>query len=309
MLLAGSDLAGQGRFRVVLPGLPPFNADDYAFVVEQFESWGDGPAPRAVMVANGGGAGALAVDPWLPGESYYVLRGSIEADPLAHSALRRALLAAVTPDAEASIKVTDASGEELQIFARVYDRRSITSLGNILTFSLPLVSPDPYKYGVDPLTAEAGGFEPEDWFRIYVDNAGDWYRTYAADGAVHYRSYIEDDEDPAVSLPSSAVITSLGDAESQRVTMTVQGPLTIGEWYIERDDDGSRIWVDTSLAPGQSLTLDTAERTALLNGSPVDHLVYGDFQTLRPGLNSWRLVVAASGIGSSMNVSALPANL
>lgn len=309
MLLAGSDLAGQGRFKVVLPGLPPFNADDYAFVVEQFESWESGPAPRAVMVANGGGPGAIAVDPWLPGESYYVLSGSIEADPAVQPSVRRAILAAVTSDVEAPVMVTDAAGEELQVFVRVYDRRTITALGNVLTFSLPLVSPDPYKYGVVALTAEAGGFEPEDWFRIYADNAGNWYRTYAADGAVHYRSYIEDEADPAVSLPSSAVITSPGDAISQRVSMTVQGPLTIGEWYIERDDDGSRIWVDTSLAPGQSLVLDTAERTALLNGSPVDHLVYGDFQTLRPGLNSWRLVVAASGAGSSMNVSALPAYL
>jgi hypothetical protein len=308
MLLTSSDLAQGGRFKIVLPGLPAFNAGDYAFVVEKFEHWDDGPAVQSVMVANGGGPGAVAVDPWMPSESYYVLAGSIEADAAAHPGIRRSLLAAVTPDADAAVRVTDLAGEEFQVFVRVYDRRSIDSLGNVLTFSLPLVAPDPYKYGVTALTAQAGGFEPEDWFRVYTDDAGNWYRTYAADGAVHYRSYIEDDAVAATSLPASAVITSPGDAVSKRVTMTVQGPIAIGEWYIE-GDDGSRIWVDTSLAAGQSLILDTAERTATLNGSPVDHLVYGDFQTLQPGLNSWRLVVAASGSGSSMNVSALPANL
>lgn len=305
MLLVGADLAGSGHFKITLQGLPDFNADDYAFVVERFESWGDGPSPRAVLVANGGGPGAVAVDPWSDAESYYVLSGSIEATPDLHMELRRALLAAITPLAEAPVKVTDPSGVELQVFCRVYDRRTIESLGNVLVFSLPLVSPDPYKYGVELLEAQAGGFEPEDWFRTYADGTGDWYRTYAAD-AVHYRTYIEDEAATNV-LPKVAVITSPGDAISQRLTMTVQGPLSIGEWYIERDGDGSRIWVDTSLAAGQSLTFDTASRTVTLNGSNVDHLVYGDFQTLSPGLNSWRLVVAASGAGSSMNVSALPA--
>lgn len=278
------------RYAITLPGLPTFNADDPAFSVELFEAWGDGPAPQAILVSNGGGPGAVAVDPWLPGESYYVLNGSIEAEPALHGELRRMLMAAVTPDAETAIQVTEPSGTGLQVFVRVYDRRSIEPLGRVLTFSLPLVAPDPYKYGLTPLVAECGAFAPTDWYRVYHDDgAGDWYRTYDGEGADHYRNY-EEDAGAVSALPTAAVLTSAGDADSRRLTVTVTGPLSAGDWWLE-DAHGTRLWAEVGLRDGQSVVFDSRTRTATLAGANIDHLVQGNYLLLEQGVNTYRLQV------------------
>lgn len=287
--------------------LPDFNAGDPDFIVEHVEGYMDGAAPQPVLVASGGGAGAIAVGSWAPTEEYLTVSGSIFADRDGLYILRRMLIDAFTGERESPLVVLGGGVDvDKQMFVRLYDRRSITQLDDRLTFSLPLVAPDPYKYAVAPLGGDMGAFVSQQWYREYRDAAGVWVREYANTGGVWSRSYQQ--AVPDGPYPTSLTLQSPGDATSRRVTVTVHGPLSAGEWTLRNESTGEQMWVDLSVIEGQELVLDTAARSARLNGEDVGHLVFGDFLTLAPGDNLFRLATGSAS-DAYATVSALPAYL
>lgn len=296
------------RFRI--DGLPDFNGADWAFVITAFDGLDGAVGPRAQMVANGGGPGALAVGSWEPGEAYYTLQGSVESATPAESATVRSLLLQGLPaDHEVSVEALGGSWDiDKQVFVRRYDDVTVEWAGQFLNFTVPLVAPDPYKYALTPLTANAGAFVPADWFRVYdVTTApGNAFRTYAPDGDVYYRTYLED-ESATSALPKVADLAANPySVESRRMTITVTGPLNAGEWFVSDDVTGERLWAEVTLRRGQSIVFDCRTRTATIDGVLVNHLVFGDYLTLSPGANSLRLIVGAASEGY-MNVEALEA--
>jgi hypothetical protein len=309
VLLVGAGTGSDtGRFqRVVLPGLPEFNAADPAWVVTRFEGWYSTVVAAPHLVPNGGGPGAVAIRQE-PGEAYYTLSGSIDCGSWESLEAIRTLLMQALVGGETAVTMLDdrAGGHHRQVFVHAYDRPEIEAHNAVLNFTFPLVAPDPYKYGLVPLAASAGAFEATDWYRTYVEAGGDWYRTYTPDGSVQYRTY-EEDADLGSSLPPSAVLTSSGDATSRRMTITVTGPLTAGEWWLE-DSVGTRLWAEVSLAEGQSIVFDCLDRSASLAGADIGHLVQGDYLALRPGINTYRLQVGTTTEGYA-NFEALEAYL
>lgn len=290
--------------RVVRAGGLEYNTDR-TLICRQVGGWYSTPAPDAVLVANGGGPGVVAVGKWSPKERYYTLDGHVAAVPdrADGEALLRMVHASIPTEAETSLVVLGGL-RDLQAFVRRYDAGTADLVGDRhYAFSIPLVAADPRKYALTPMAATAGGFTPSDWFRTYDNASGDYYRVYALDGSVQYRTYL--DEDPGGTLNPVAALTSAGDVDSRRMTITVTGPLPAGGWWVE-DADGTRLWANLTLAAGQSIVFDCFTRTATVNGSAVNHLVFGDYLQLAPGPNAFRLITDADD-GAFMQIEALEA--
>lgn len=293
---------------VRVPGLPDFNdSAGGPLRARNLAGWYNTAAPDAVLVANGGGAGAVAAGEWLYAEAYYVLEGSIVSASRAEmESLRALLLRGLPPTGDVSLKVLGGVVDK-QIFVRTYDVPNVEQIaGRKAQFTIPLVAPDPYKYALEPLAGTFGTFTGQRWFREYAESAGKWVRTYAQVGGKWVRTYEQTATDGP--FPSSLTLDSPGDAVSRRLTIDVIGPLTAGDWFVENLATGERMWAEVSVTAGQTLTFDCRARTARLSGASVDHLAFGDYLTLAPGSNTYRLSVGSAS-DAHATVTALPAYL
>lgn len=309
-IIVDSQTLSSGNLAIRLQGMPDFNAGNSGFKITDFEGWYSVGTPDAVLVANGGGPGAVATGEWQPSEQYYTLSGFlIAADRSSVEALRRMMLAALPSDADMPIQVLDGM-DGLQVFARRYDKPDINPIGpKMLQFTYPLVAPDPFKYGLDLLGGPLGVFAGADWFRTYDVSADPPSRVYSLDAGEWVRTYTQQGDIGV--YPTSLGLNSPGDATSRRLTVDVVGPQADGWWVQRQDSSGTlaeRLWVDLSLSAGQTVSFDCANRTARLNGADVSHLTFGDFLTLPPGGSTFRLV-ATDDLGGYASISALPAYL
>jgi hypothetical protein len=305
IVVTAPDSVTQGLQRIRIGDLPDFNGTDPDFVVTDFTGWHGARVGVPTLVANGGGPGAVAVDEE-PAEAYYTIVGSIDhRGDWAALEESRGLLFAGLLGGERSVQVLDErAGVDKQIFVRAYDTPELVPFGAaILPFSFPLVAPDPYKYALEPVTGNMGVFTGQKWFREY--DPVTFARTYEL-GSAWSRTYAQ--AVPTGPFPTALTLTSPGDATSRRVTITVTGPLTAGDWWLLNETTGGRLWVEVPVLSSQELVLDMAARTARLSGSPVDHLVYGDWLSMAPGPNLFRLVSGTSSEAFAF-VSALPAYL
>lgn len=301
-------MADEGALVVRVPGLPDFNAYDRRLRARDLGGWYASPAPRAQLVANGGGPGAVAVGPWQPVEKFYTFEGMLSGASRAEvEGLWAQLRAGLPATSEVPLEVRGGA-TDLQVFVRRYDLPDAEPIGpRKIRFAIPLVAPDPFKYGLEALTASAGAFVAADWFRTYdtTTEPGNPFRVYAVDGGLVYRQYEEDETSTSV-LPKVADLNSAGSEDSPRMTITVTGPLTAGEWFINDDVTGNQLRAEVSLRAGQSVVFDCRERIATVDGSQINHLVFGEYLTLSPGTNSFRLIVGSPSEGY-MNIEALEA--
>lgn len=292
--------------------LPDFSAGDPQWRCTGVDGWYDGAVPRAEMFPNGAGPGATPVGPWDDAEAYYLFRGAIIADDRAtlHQR-RRALLEALPSDETVSFTVLDDDDVDLQAFVRRYDKPTIELVtGNLLTFQIPLVAFDPLKYAAESLDGSMGVFTGDTWFRSdFLDTAptpDEGYRVYTLDsGTTYYRTYTQ--ETSVGVFQPAAVLTSEGDATSRKLTIAVTGPLTQGDWHLVNEATGDELWADLSLSAGQTIVFDCYTQRATIDGAPVDSLVFGDFLTLEPGDNTYRLVSGQQSSGFASITTALPA--
>lgn len=315
-----------------IPGMADFNdIGQNDRVITDWGNWDSIAPPVPVIVRSGGVAGAVGSGDWAPAEEYYTLSGFVRTPQVNHWALKRQLLAAFRKDRSVPLVRLGGVGEpDLQVWVRLYDRPSLPSDGYRLAFTFPLVALDPYKYGLQWLTGEVGVFTGQSWFEAYsnttvagaastydastydsatYDGAGGltgWRREYTYNGSkwvLRYRQAV-----PAGPYPQSLTILSEGDASSQRITAAVTGPLDLGDWWLLNEATGARLWADTALDVGQTITFDCMAKLATLDGSDISSTVYGDWLTLEPGANTFRLVAGRQS-DATASVSALPAYL
>lgn len=208
-------------------------------------------------------------------------------------------------------KVNVVTSPELIMFARRYDVAEIEMTGHIVTFSLPLVAADPWKYGAQTLTGSVGAYTGDSWYRTYqpsTDGSGapvsPWYRRYVFEAGVWVRRYVQDQ--PMSARPESVTFTSDGTVVSDRVTVEVSGPLEAGDWYLVNESTGEQMSADVGLIEGQSLLFDCHTKTLTLNGTPVPELFLGDWLTLAPGTSVFRLRTGRASDGYA-TFTALPA--
>jgi hypothetical protein len=279
------------------------------------DGWYAVAKPNAEIVLSGAGPGGIAVGPWDPTEAYYTLRGWVYDTNRANLiALRRTLLAALPAQTDNSLVVLgNAEDFDLQAFVRLYDKPDIDFEGNALKFTLPLVALDPLRYSLNGLTGVMGVFTGSDWYSTFVlDTAptpDDGYSTFVLDTApTPDDAYSIFQQAQSTSpYPQSVSLTSAGDVVSRRVTIEVTGPLTAGDWHIMHEQTGDELWADVSLIDGQSVVFDCYEQTATLEGTSVDSLVFGSFLSLRPGVNTYRLVSGTQSNGYATITEALEA--
>lgn len=291
LVAADTALVADGR-SIQIGDLPIFNADDDAFKITGFDGWFARAAPDAVYVANGGGPGVVASGPWLPKEKLRRLTGRIVASRDAQGIMLRSLYAALPVDADAPlICYGNGLDVDLQVWVRNYDAPDIT-VGSALWFSFPLLSVDPYKYALMPLSGAMGVFTGQTWYRTYTLPGTAWIRTYTLPSSKWVRTYQQLVSSGA--YPDSLQITSSGDVPSRRVTTTVVGPLDAGDWWISNDTTGEQLVSSFGLTAAQTLVIDSQNQLALLNGADVSSGMFGDWPTLAPGTNTFRLVAGAA---------------
>lgn len=289
LLLLGSPTTTGWRRAVELTGLPIFNQDDRDWLITDLDGWAASAKPDAVLVGNGGGPGSVAAGAWLPQEQPLTVSGVVFTDWASQASVRAGLLAALPTGVEAPFIVQESADEPaLVAYVRRYDRADFIRRPDRIQFVLPLIMADPYKYGAIEVSGTVGVFTAEDWYDTYFLVSGSIYaETYSGSGAAWYLPFTQ-----AVSssiYPLSLTLASDGTVSSRRLTATITGPLTAGDWWLEQENTGARQWVNVNIAAGQQLVIDEFAHTADLAGSDVTHALYGDWLTLEPGDNTYRL--------------------
>lgn len=308
---------------ISIPGLPLSYPLGDGSLRMTLDGWYGTSGVRAELSASTSGGGSTPTGPWDHAEAYYTLRGVYHSDlgrgPL--MSLRRALIAAVPANQEIQMQVLDDQDINLSAFVRLYDKPEIDVNGPNLVFSLPLVAPDPLRYGASlvggAVSGDFGVFTGSQWFQTFnlntVPNPDRWWAPFTLDTApTPDRGYSVFTQAQALSpYPPALVLVApsiaAGGAVSRRLQIAVTGPLTQGDWSITNEATDSEIYVDLGLLSSQTVVFDSFTQTATLNGTDISNAVYGDYLSIQPGSNTFRLVAGQQSNGFATIVQALPA--
>lgn len=91
----------------------------------------------------------------------------------------------------------------------------------------------------------------------------------------------------ALGQLNQIAVTNIGSHDTKPL-VTITGPLPSG-WHWDNDTTGGSLALDLSLGAGDSLILDHATETALLNGYPVYPAIIGDWWAVAHGPNVLKL--------------------
>lgn len=289
----GTEATTYGGRRYLITGLPVFNNGD-DFILSDVDGWEDPAPPDAVLVPNGGGPGSVASSVWQPKERALTISGAVTVPTDQQATIRRLLLQAFPADRE-QVLVGYANGSDdvdMQMFVRRYDRPTFQRLPTYMEFAFPLIATDPFKYGLATLSGTMGVWTGEDWYLPLTDEgSGVWALELGLSGGV--RAALLTQDLPVGPYPVSLALDSDGDVASHRVTASITGPLAAGDWYLWSETTGERLWAEVGVTADQTLILDCFTRTATLSGTDVTYATYGDWLSLEPGTNSYRLVNGA----------------
>lgn len=270
------------------------------FTAQLLEGWFSTAAVEAPIVGRGDGPGGRKGGRFRTKERYLTLAGTLIGDnPEQVLDFRSLLLQALPEDEEVALEVIWA-GESRQAFVSVYDTIEIDPVvGRHLRFTAPLLQLDPRTYAATTVGGTSGVFTGAAGFRTY-DAAG--HRTYLLPERARTYTY----DDTGESLPPAVLAESPGDVTSHRVVTELRGPLLEDDWAVVNETTGERLEGALAVPAGRVLTLDTYRRTAALDGAPVESFVFGQFPSLAPGDNTFRLMASSESSGR-MTVQALPA--
>jgi len=272
---------GTVRDKITL-GSIELNGSDWRWVCDEMSGWEGSAALDVVIVPRGAGHGAFAGADWLSRERYITIGGAVVTESRAAAQLAQDQLLGVL---SGTITLTR-NGR--RVWVQLYDQAEldlITARG--FRFVIPLVALDPFKYEPSAQVAQAGAWAGSVYYYVYASNA----RTYTTNARTYLTSQLSES-----GYPEAAVIVNAGNVDSQRMTITVNGPLIAGDWHVENATTGEELWADVTLAAGQSLTLDCRELTAELDGQHVESAVYGDWLKLVPGDNVLRLSTGTASL-------------
>lgn len=149
---------------------------------------------------------------------------------------------------------------------------------------VPLVQPDPLKYGLDEISDTTG-----------IAGAAIGGRTYPRLYPLVY-NYI------AQGSSNQAELHLLGTARSAPM-ITLRGPIPAG-WRIVLQNTGESLAFDVALGSGDQLVLDAAKETALLNGYNINSAIIGDWWKLLPSARNIIKLFGEYDPAARMTVSA-----
>jgi hypothetical protein len=275
MIPAGTPL---GDTTVALTGGPVagvVDADGRLLHLGKLEGWWDAPASSGTVTQKVNEHGAFL------GPAYYgprIVNWTTNIDGLSPAdSLRQArkLAAALPVSTLTTLTVTDADGPLTAAVRQEGDPIIIRS-GNRVIVSLSMLAPDSRRYG--PAQVVSTGL-PQMSGGITLPIVLPLVLTGAASAGV-------------------LTLINSGDLDSQPV-FTVSGPCPP---FTITDDQGRQLTFNESLGTGRTLVIDTAARTALLDGI-ANRVVTGSWPVLRPGVNTIRFNASSYDAGAQLSVS------
>ncbi len=269
--------------------------DQFARVCDVMEGWESTPALDFQLVQNGGGPGAVLTGRPVPKELPITLGGAWVTANRDDADLAREQLLRLFP-----------IGREIPVDRRGF-RRFVWLLDQVDTdlvtprgfrWTVPTLALDPFRYSTEPQGGSSGISTGAPMVRTYVPAT--FARVYGAPVPLA-RTY-------SGEVSPGVVIDSPGDAESSRIVIEVVGPLTAGDWRITNDATGEWMAADIGVGSAGTLTFDVARQTITReSGADVTHRLRGDWLTVAPGRNTFRLTAGAFNPGSNMTLTAFPA--
>lgn len=244
--------------------------------LSKLDGWWDLPASVGVVTQRANAHGAYL------GQSFYgprVIQMETRIDgwsPADSLATARKLMSSLTVDALTTLSVTDEDLGTLTAAVRQEGDPILVRQGYRMVVSLSMLAPDPRRYGptqtaTTGLPQAAGGFTLPVVLPLVLGGT-------SSDGVLQ--------------------LTNLGDMDSQPV-FTVSGPCPP---FTITDETGRQLAFAETLAAGRMLVIDTAARTALLDGI-ANRVVTGTWPLLRPGMNTLRFNATSYDAGARLSVS------
>lgn len=275
---------------VIVGGLTFNDPDAFYRVCDVMEGWEDTSPLDYTLVPNGNGPGAVMATRPVPKEQAITLGG--------------AWVTASRDDADVAadqLKALFPVGQEIAV-----ERRGrIRYLWLVGPVSTDLVTPRGFRWEVQALALDPFLYGGQVESSAGVSTGDTINRTY---GPGYTRTYPSGNARTYITVGVSGVrVTSPGTAESARLVFTITGPLTAGEWRIVNDATGETQYVDITFTEGQTLTIDEGRQLAFLGRQDVTSLVFGDWLTVAPGDNVFRLFADTPDPLVSMTVKASPA--
>jgi hypothetical protein len=137
----------------------------------------------------------------------------------------------------------------------------------------------------------------------YVDDLGmDPFRVYNGSNARIYQQAIV-----GGAFPEAVSMVNAGNEVSKRVTITLVGPLTSGDYVINNETTDETMLPLVTLDAGRIMVIDCYNKSATVDGVDVTTSIKGEWITLAPGTNSIRLLGGVANPTAFMTVDALSA--
>ncbi|GAA4908020.1 phage distal tail protein [Streptomonospora salina] len=264
---------GEDEAALVLSTDPAADESGVAWLLSDIDGWHATPPTEAVVTPLGLSDRSVAAArfPKSPREITvhgYALTGSFDTAEDARNRLYRAFDGYAR---ELPIVVEESTPK--RISARTAGAIETAPLGPThFTFAVPLILPDPLKYGLNlrrkatdaQAPGELGTTFPLEFPLTFTDSGRGTGRM---------------------------TLTNSGTAPTYPVSV-LNGPLSEG-WRIVNEATGDFLSFSTGLGHGQRLRIDHAARTADINGAPIAALANGSWWPLQPGRNPVRFLAPA----------------
>jgi hypothetical protein len=262
--------AGSGETAVVLSTDPHPDETGVRWVLSDVEGWLSTPPTEPILTPLGLSDRSAAAERF-PMEAReitvhgHVLSPSFDTAESARHRLYRAFNGYT-----ADIPITVAEAIPKRVRARTGGAIETEPLGpSHFAFAVPLVLPDPIKYG----TLQRGGSTD-------AQAPGELFATFPFTFPLAFSN--------SGRGTGRMALTNHGTAQTFP-TSRITGPLPQG-WRIVNETSGESLAFTTALGAGQTLTIDHTERTAAIDGYSIAALASGEWWSLAPGRNSLRFL-------------------
>lgn len=259
-------------FNVDVPDInytqPP---DGVYMTLDLLDGWDKTSELNAILSDIGGFDGQIPADRFFAKSRHIVLAGAVEAPNEETAEQMEDFIVRAFPR-DKDIQISKYTPTPKWVTARLENQIEIVyATPHSFRFSVPVVCPDPLKYGIDLITATAG---------VAGQSSGGF--TFPLFMPLVFTS-IDD------GSSSVATVVNAGTGYTAP-TITVYGPLDIG-WFIENIDTAELLRFDIPLASSDQLVIYCRDQKAYLNGSTnlVNSSILGDFFRLGPGTSHLKL--------------------
>lgn len=241
--------------------------------IDTLLGWDETSELDVVSTPIGGGAdGEIVSDFFSARARHMIIGGWVFADSRESADAAWDLIARAAFPRNKDIVLTRFEPTPKFVTLRVSDRREKSpAFPYGFRWNCPVMAPSPFKFDPNPVSGGPVGVAGQ-------SSGGRFYpRTYPLTYTV-----------TTSGSENSFTLVNAGTANAYGV-FTIHGPLVKGGWRLVNDTTGEYIRFDVALSASDVLTIDFANRVALLNGYAVTASISGDFWPVVPGANVIRL--------------------